>query len=112
MYCVISPLRFVVVIVLPVAFQLVNSAAAQTYLSGQITNNKGAGIPGVNVWVVGTSTQTSSDLEGGFQIPASPGNVIAFTHLGYKSRRILVGDETALNVSDLEETITIIITGL
>ena len=49
------------------------------------------GIPGVFVMVKGTSTGTSTGVDGEYSIPASKGAVLVFSMLGYTTQEVTVG---------------------
>ena len=70
-------------------------------------------IPGVNVVILGTTTGTSTDFDGNYQIQASAGDVLQFSYLGFKTKLVTVGSQTLVNValeedrSELDEVVVI-----
>jgi TonB-linked SusC/RagA family outer membrane protein len=61
---------------------------AQVRISGKITDNAGKSLPGVSVSVKGSTTGTSSDVNGDYLLNASlkPGNYqVEFSGIGYKT---------------------------
>jgi len=78
----------------------------QKSVSGKVTDNTGAGLPGVSVVVKGTINGTITDSNGNYSINNLPANaVIQFSFVGMKSQEIPVGNKTAINVSLAEETV-------
>lgn len=76
----------------------------QQLVTGKITDESGATLPGVNVVIKGTTTGTSSDAEGSFSIEASPTDVLVISFIGYTPQEIRVGNQTTFQVS-LEEDV-------
>ena len=68
-------------------------------VKGRVTDEKGEGLPGVNVLVKGTQQGTSSDSNGNFTIEApGPDAVLVFSFVGYQPREITVGSSSVLEV--------------
>ncbi|MDY7395645.1 SusC/RagA family TonB-linked outer membrane protein [Aureibaculum sp. 2210JD6-5] len=75
---------------------------AQTItVSGTVTDANGMALPSVNIQVKGTTTGTSTDFDGKYQLSASEGDVLVFSYLGFKTKELPITGST-LNVS-LEE---------
>ncbi|NEM98126.1 SusC/RagA family TonB-linked outer membrane protein [Pontibacter burrus] len=90
----------------------------QTTVSGKVTDaGSGMALPGVAVVVVGTTTGTSTDVEGNYSItlPTAQGR-LTFSFLGYESRTISVTPAvTTLDVQLTEKTTSlseVVVTGL
>lgn len=71
-------------------------------------------LPGVNVFVKNTTNGTSTDFDGNFSIGnVKKGDVLVFSYISFVTREIVVGEETALqvtlkeDVSALDEVIVI-----
>jgi len=63
-------------------------AWAQTTVSGKIIDEKGEGIPFATIVEEGTSTGTTSDIDGKFEFNVSKlPTVIAVSYIGYKSKK-------------------------
>ncbi|MFC6997254.1 SusC/RagA family TonB-linked outer membrane protein [Rufibacter roseus] len=63
-------------------------AQAQT-IKGKVTDNAGEALPGVSVVIKGTTSGTSTDINGEFQIPVSAGaNTLVFSYIGYESQEL------------------------
>ncbi len=63
----------------------------------------GQPLPGVNVIVEGTSRGTQTDFDGNYSLPASEGETLVFTYLGYESTSVPVGSLSIIDI-DLEES--------
>lgn len=72
-------------------------------ISGRVTDEKGAGLPGVSILVVGTTTGTSTNSEGQFTLDVPAGAVLAFSYVGYVTQNVTVGSEATINVQLLED---------
>jgi TonB-dependent starch-binding outer membrane protein SusC len=71
-------------------------------------------IPGVSVLVKGTTRGSVTDLDGKYQIQASPGDVLVFSYIGYTSKEIAVITGQAVynislssSMSDLSEVVIV-----
>lgn len=77
-------------------------------IKGQVTDQKGAPIPGATIVVQGTTIGTITDTNGKFllEIPAES-KILAFSFVGYKSQQIQIGNKTTITVVLEEETVGI-----
>ena len=80
-------------------------------ISGTVSGD-GLALPGASVAVKGSTIGTITDSDGNYKITASPGKTVVFSYVGFKSKEIVLGNQTVLNVtleSDnaLEEVIVI-----
>jgi iron complex outermembrane receptor protein len=89
--------------------------AQEKAVTGTVTDaNDGMGIPGVSVVVKGTTTGTSTDIDGHFSISAEASSTLVFSFIGYKSQEILVGNQTNFNIilkTDTENLSEVVIIG-
>ena len=83
-------------------------------ITGSVTDNTGAPVPGVNVVVVGTTTGAISDSNGNYSIMVPDGSaILQFSFVGYTTQEFTVGDQTVINVElsedarELEEIVVI-----
>ncbi|MCX2761273.1 SusC/RagA family TonB-linked outer membrane protein [Aquimarina muelleri] len=87
------------------------SFAQENSISGTVSDDKGLPLPGVNVLIENTNRGTQTDFDGVYTISASRGAVISFSYVGFETKKIVVGDNTAVNVkliassSELEEVV-------
>jgi TonB-linked SusC/RagA family outer membrane protein len=74
-------------------------------VKGKVVDMKGEGIPGVNIIVKGTTTGTSTDIEGAFELNnVQPRAQLVVSFIGYKPQEINVDGRSELMVT-LEEDI-------
>lgn len=79
-----------ILIAFALLLSLSSAAWAQVTVSGTVTDERGARLPGVNVIVPGTAVGTATDLEGAYtvlipadQLPTS----VEFRFVGYRTER-------------------------
>ncbi|HEY1060645.1 MAG TPA: carboxypeptidase-like regulatory domain-containing protein, partial [Daejeonella sp.] len=72
----------------------------QVIVNGKVVDTKGQSLVGVSVRVKGTTTGTSTDINGNFSISIPDNNaVLTFTYIGYESKEVAVNNRTAINVT-------------
>jgi iron complex outermembrane receptor protein len=88
--------------------------AQQSVLSGKVTDSSsGESLPGVSIVVEGTTIGTITNFDGNFTLNVNKGNAVVFSFVGYKSQRIVVGDQTKLSIAlvvdnaELDEVVVI-----
>lgn len=93
-------------LVLAVITLLATSGYAQEgqTVSGRVTAaSDNSPIPGVNIVVKGTTTGTTTDINGDFSIRVNPEDILVFSFIGYQAEEIEVGSRSQINVSLVEE---------
>ncbi|GAP42275.1 hypothetical protein TBC1_11404 [Lentimicrobium saccharophilum] len=74
--------------------------AQQVRVSGQVKNaSNGETLPGVTVVVKGTTSGTSTDIEGRFSIEVPSTATLIFSFVGMETQEIPVQGRTTINVS-------------
>lgn len=68
-------------------------------VSGRIVDEKGTGLPGVNVIVKGTTAGTQTDADGRYTIQAPDGATLVFSFVGYTSQEVAVGGRATVDVA-------------
>ena len=63
---------------------------ADVPVSGRVTGPYGAGLPGVTVLVLGTSTGTTTNSDGMFSLNAPEGSKLVFSFVGYATQTLTV----------------------
>ncbi|MCX2679905.1 TonB-dependent receptor [Galbibacter sp. EGI 63066] len=77
---------------------------AQQTVSGVVTEAAtGTPIPGVNVLVKGSTTGTTTDFDGAYEINANDGDVLQFSYIGFTTTEKVVAGST-MNVALQEDT--------
>ncbi|MDG1681832.1 MAG: SusC/RagA family TonB-linked outer membrane protein [Flavobacteriaceae bacterium] len=68
-------------------------------VSGNISDESGMPVAGVNIIVQGTSNGTQSDFDGNYSIMTDEGAVLTFTYVGYSTVSLTVGSSDTANVT-------------
>lgn len=73
---------------------------ADRNVSGKVTDEKGEGLPGVNILVKGTPTGTTTNLGGNFNLAVPDDNaILVFSFVGYIPWEVQVGSRSVVEVS-------------
>lgn len=75
------------------------SAMAQRTVSGKVTDESGETLPGVNVVIKGTTTGTTTDLDGNYRLSVDEGATLVFSFVGFTAQEIAVGARTTIDLS-------------
>jgi len=88
--------------------------AQQKTVTGKITDNTGASLPGVTVMVKGTTIGVITDNDGNYSLTKVPQNgTLVFSFMGMKSQELAVGGKNVIDitllsdVTDLEEVVAV-----
>jgi TonB-linked SusC/RagA family outer membrane protein len=71
---------------------------AQKVITGAVTDEKNAPVPGVGVRNETSGKSTVTDGNGKFNIEANAGDVLRFTYIGYASQTVTVGASNSVSV--------------
>jgi len=88
--------------------------AQRKSVSGNVTDDSGLPLPGVNILVKNTNNGSQTDFDGNYTIEAPKGSVLVFSYVGFDNSEVVVANDNTINVqmkpaaSVLEE---VIITG-
>ncbi|MBX0289298.1 TonB-dependent receptor [Hymenobacter sp. HSC-4F20] len=77
----------------------VTTVQADITVTGRIVDEKGAGLPGVNVIVKGTTTGTQTDADGRFSLTAPDNGTLQISFVGYTSQEVPVNGQTNISIS-------------
>ncbi len=81
-------------------FGAVQVMAQERTVTGTVSDQDGASIPGVNIVVQGTSQGTVTDMDGNYSISVDdPNAVLVFSFIGLISQEVTVGTNTVINVT-------------
>ena len=72
---------------------------ADITITGQVLDEKGAGLPGVNVIVKGTSNGAQTDVNGRYSITAPDDATLVFSFVGYVAKEVAVAGKTTVSLS-------------
>lgn len=82
------------------AFFGTSMAYAQTSVTGNITDENGTGMPGVNIIVKGTTNGTTSDSDGRYTLSVQQTDaVLVFSFIGYETQEIPLNGRSAVDLS-------------
>jgi len=86
-------------------FYVTNSFAQTLTISGTVKDQAlNEALPGVSVFVKGTTNGTSTDFDGYYTIPnVEVGSILVFSYIGFTPKEVVVGNNKLLNVSLVED---------
>lgn len=82
-------------------------------IKGQVKDQNGESLVGVNVLIKGSTTGVISDINGEFVIQASSNDVLVISYIGYMKQEITVGNQNAIavvlveNLQQLNEVVVV-----
>lgn len=88
--------------------------AQEMTVTGTVTDNNGAPLPGVNIIERGTNNGTQTDFDGKYSIKTSQGEVLVFSYVGF-TKTIATVDKSEINVSLQEDAAVleeVVVTGV
>jgi iron complex outermembrane receptor protein len=98
-------LKILILGVLAIFLSFSLAMAQERTISGKVTDATGFGIPGVSVYVKGTTKGTITDGEGAYQLTVPAGATLTFQSVGYLPKDVVVGEAATLDVT-IEEDVT------
>ncbi len=89
--------------------------AQDKVISGKVTDAQTREpLPGVSVFLKGTTTGTVTDINGAYQLTASEGSTIVFQAVGLLNQEVIIGTQATINIQmkeDVSELDEIVVTG-
>lgn len=84
-----------------------NTSNKSKTIKGTVVDNLGMGVPGVNVFQSSNTTSgVITDFDGNFNITVdNPKEELVFSFIGFKTKKVAIGDKTELNVVLEEESV-------
>ena len=109
-------LLLIVVSVLTVSILPSAGLLAQSrIITGKVTDADNFSLPGVNVYIKGTTEGTITDLEGIYRVEVnSPNNILVFSYIGYLTKEFAVGSQSTIDIvlaEDARQLNEVIVTG-
>ena len=77
--------------------------AQEKTVTGNVVDQTGFPLPGVNIIVEGTTIGTQTDFDGNYAINVAEGRALLFTYIGQKTERRVVGAANTINVQMEED---------
>ncbi len=97
------------------SFVFAFSAMAQRTVSGKVTDDTGETVPGINVVLKGTTTGTTTDLDGNYRVSIpEEGGTLVFSFIGLATQEVVVGARSVIDVSmasDVKQLTEVVVTG-
>ena len=75
------------------------TGAKSGVVRGKVIDSTGEPVPGAGIFIKGTTTGVSTDLDGNYSIAAKQGTVLTVSSLGYKSTEITVGRSSLITIT-------------
>jgi len=95
-------LKKLFIIFLSVFLPIAALAQGTRVVTGTVSDEKGEPLPGVFVLISGTTTGTTTDLDGHYSISVPAGKTLEFSAIGFIKKTVATGNQTVISVS-LEE---------
>lgn len=81
-------------------FVALGAQAQQRTVTGTVTDGStGTSLPGVSIVLKGTTSGTTSDVDGKYSIQASTDQTLVFSFIGFETFEAPVGEQTIINVT-------------
>ena len=74
---------------------------AQT-VTGNVKDESGAALPGVNVIIKNTSMGVVTDFDGNYSIDVDLDTILVFSYIGYTSQEVVISGQDTVNITLLE----------
>tara|TARA_R100001143_G_C3361331_1_gene136726 strand:+ start:12441 stop:15728 length:3288 start_codon:yes stop_codon:yes gene_type:complete len=84
-----------------------NAFGQQVEVSGTVTGADGLAIPGVSILVLGTSTGTTTNIDGEYSLTAPSDGTLVFSYIGYIRQEVAIQGHSEINVV-LQESIALL----
>lgn len=104
---------FLVVVALAAALASYSQQIGQINVSGDITDEQGEPIIGVNILILNKAKGTITDFDGHFNLLANPNDTLKITFIGFEEEIIPIDGRSIINVamrektSDLDEVVVV-----
>ncbi|WP_159022775.1 TonB-dependent receptor [Formosa sp. L2A11] len=102
------------ILTLFLAFVVQFTFAQEKIVSGNVTDESGLPLPGVNIIIKGTTHGTQTDFDGNYSISGESGSTLAFSFMGYKTVEQKISTANTINIilaEDLSELDEVLIVG-
>lgn len=79
------------------------SFAQEKSISGNVTDQDGLPLPGVNILIKNTTRGTQTDFDGNYVIKVNVGQTLVFSYIGYKDQNQTIGSSSTISVQMEED---------
>ncbi|UZR97554.1 SusC/RagA family TonB-linked outer membrane protein [Chondrinema litorale] len=87
----------------------------QNVITGQVFSAEDSEpLPGVSILIKGTSSGTTTDIDGKYSLNVTNDAVLQFSYIGYETQEVTVGTQTSINISmepDMEQLEEVVVIG-
>ncbi|WAC13521.1 TonB-dependent receptor [Dyadobacter pollutisoli] len=89
------------------------TVVAMADIKGQVKDETGMSLPGVSILIKGTTTGTTTDINGKYTIMAAENSTLVFSYVGFQSQEIAVSSHSTLDITlkadtkNLEEAVVV-----
>jgi outer membrane receptor protein involved in Fe transport len=91
----------------------ITSMAQTVTVTGKVTDDKGAAIPGATILEKGTKTGTSANADGSFTLKVKPKATFLVSAIGYEDQRLEAGTNLKVQmVTDTKSLSEVVVTGV
>lgn len=84
-----------------------NAFGQQVEVSGTVTGADGLAIPGVSILVLGTTTGTTTNIDGEYSLTAPSDGTLVFSYIGYIRQEVAIGGRSVIDVV-LQESVALL----
>ncbi|MGD2034715.1 MAG: carboxypeptidase-like regulatory domain-containing protein, partial [Bacteroidales bacterium] len=99
-------MKRITIFIVCLSFLGFNAFAQDIQITGKVTSAEdGSSLPGVSVTVKGTTTGTSTNIDGDYSLSAPSDATLVYSFVGMQTQEVPVGGQTTINVAlDVEST--------
>lgn len=87
-----------------ISVKMAENAYDKIDITGRVTDENGAPMPGATILIKGTNVGTVTDNDGYYRIHAEEKGVLIFSMLGYQNQEVNIDNRSTVNVSLKEES--------
>ncbi|WP_237708890.1 carboxypeptidase-like regulatory domain-containing protein [Gillisia marina] len=73
-------------------------------INGTVTSEEGLPLPGVNVFIKGSTTGTQTDFDGLYTINANQDDILVFSFVGKETQEVIVSNQSTIDVTLADES--------
>lgn len=92
----------------------VKTVVAVSNVKGEVKDESGVALPGVSIIIKGTTTGTTTDVNGQYTIMATDNSVLIFSYVGYGSQEVTVANRAIIDIvlkSDIKNLESAVVVG-